>query len=100
GVQTCALPILKLFVYYQIPSPATAEPTAQAIHSVVKDGDVVVFTGMRGLPVLYYLRRLGYQWREGYCNDLVNGKRFSCRMFPRESEQTPAAYDAQRVLNS
>ena len=91
---------LKLFVYYQIPSPATAEPTAQAIHSVVKDGDVVVFTGMRGLPVLYYLRRLGYQWREGYCNDLVNGKRFSCRMFPRESEQTPAAYDAQRVLNS
>lgn len=90
----------KLFLYYQAPSIPDAQPTARVIHNVVNDGDVVVFTGLRGLPFLYYVHRLGYQWSKGYCDNQVNGKRFGCRMFPRETERTPAAYDAYRVLNS
>lgn len=90
----------KLHLYYASSSEPLARRTAAVIDDLVRDGDVVVFTGLRGLPALYYLSRLGYQWREGYCVNKSTNRRFSCRMFPRETEQTPAISDLRRVLGS
>jgi hypothetical protein len=90
----------KLFRYYQAPSAGDAEATAQVLHAGVPDGDVVVFTGLRGLPVLYYLGRLGYRWDAGECREARAGRRFGCRMYPRETEQMPGVLDARRVLAS
>lgn len=91
---------VKLALYYS-PSKRDAHPTAvataQALHAQVANGDVVVFTDLRGLPVLYQLNRLGCRWQGGYCQ--TDSRRFACRMFPRETEATPAIYDPQRVLN-
>jgi 4-amino-4-deoxy-L-arabinose transferase-like glycosyltransferase len=91
---------IKLALYYA-PSKRDAHPTAaataQALHALAANGDVVVFTDLRGLPVLYQLNRLGYQWHDGYCQSDV--RRFACRLFPRETEASPAIYDPQRVLS-
>ena len=90
----------KLYLYYQVPPLPDAQPTAKLIDANVKNGDVVVFTRLRGLPVLYYLHRLGYQWKEGSCENRATGRRFACRAFPREAEEDPRFYDPDRVLNS
>ncbi len=91
----------KLFRYYEAPSTSDAEATAQVLHGSAADGDVVVFTGLRGLRVLYYLDRLGYRWEAGYCRHAETGRRFGCRMYPRETERRPAAVvDTTRVLTS
>ena len=74
--------------------------TAQALDARVESGDLVVFTQLGGLPVLYQLHHLGYRWREGQCQNEAAGRRFGCRMFPRETEQTPAVYDPIRVKHS
>jgi hypothetical protein len=90
----------KLFLYYRGSSPRKAQAGATVIHTFVKDGDVVVFTGQGGLPILYYLHRRGYRWEGGECRDEVAGRRFGCRMYPRETEQHPALYDSRRILTS
>lgn len=89
----------KLYLYYRAPSSTWASSTAKAIHTMVRNGDVVVFTG-EALPVFYYLSRLGYEWRDGECVNGSAARRFSCRMFPREGEQNPSPYNPTRVLNS
>ncbi len=91
---------VKLFLYYQAPSEGDARVTARVLHEGVADGDVVIVTGLRGLPVLYYLHRLGYRWEGRYCRDEISGRRFACRMYPRETERRPAAIDANRELLS
>ena len=57
----------------------------------VDPGDVVVLNGFAGLPVIYYLDRLGYQWdmrfagwppQRGYCKKEALRRRCSCRRFP------------------
>lgn len=90
----------KLYLYYQVPPLPDAQPTARFVDANVENGDVVVFTRLRGLPVFYYLHRLGYRWHEGFCENRATDRRFACRLFPRETEQTPAAYDPHRVLHS
>ncbi len=96
----------KLFLYYQAPSSGEARTrgdaraTAQLLHQSVEEGDVVVFTGLRGLPVLYYLSRLGYRWEERECRRTSTERRFTCRMYPREMELNPGAYDLRRVAHS
>lgn len=78
---------VKLARYYGGRSPTWAEPTAQVLARVVAEGDVVVTTGLRGLPVYaYYLHRLGFAWEEGRCRHRVTGRHFACRMFPRYTE--------------
>lgn len=102
GVVGFLVPIGAKLVFYYQPSTRAGHPTAvataNALHSEVATGDVVVFTDLRGLPVLYQLSRLGYRWHDGYCQ--ADARRFACRMFPRETEATPAVYDPHRVLNN
>ena len=90
----------KLMLYYKAPSQHREQQTAVALHTSVRNGDVVVFTGLRGMAVLYYLSREGYRWREGYCENPSAGRRFACRMFPLETEQAPSIYDMRRVTAS
>ena len=93
----------KLFRYYQAPPfdlGPDARATAQVLDAGVANGGIVVFTHQRGLPVLYYLGRLGYRWDAGECRDPRSGRRFGCRLYPRETEQMPGVLDTRRVLAS
>ncbi len=90
----------KLFLYYRAPSQGDALATAQVLDAGVADGDVVVFTGLRGTPVLYYLSRLGYRWESRECRAEAPARRFSCRMYPRETERFPGVLNVSRVLAS
>ena len=88
----------KLFLYYGAPLEDRARPVARRIDSGVRNGDVVVFMETRGVSILYYLNRLGYQWKDGYCERQAGGRRFYCRMFPRSVERTPAAFDPMSFI--
>jgi hypothetical protein len=90
----------KLVRYYHAPASHKTQHTAEALHNSVANGDAVVFTGLRGLPTIYYLSRAGYRWRDGYCEDPAQERRFACRMFPLETEQAPSIYEARRVKAS
>ncbi len=84
----------KLVQYYELPPRPigelpSARATAAALLSNTKNGDVVVFTGLRGLPVLYYLAREGYVWTEENCDNQQVRLRFGCRMFPQDIEKSP-----------
>ncbi len=81
----------KLYFYYNVPDLVKPRVTAQFLDSEVRDGDVVVFTGLRALPVLYYLSRIHYVWSDGFCTKRRGGRKFYCRMYPRAAEATPAA---------
>ncbi len=89
---------MKLSLYYQAPSEGDARATARALHEIVMDGDVLIFTGLRGLPVLYYMNSLGYRWEGGYCRSEISKRRFACRMYPRETEQRPAVFNLNLSL--
>jgi uncharacterized membrane protein len=91
--------IVKLDRYYEAaqrpyPGVIDAAPTAETLANFVSSGDVVVFTQLRGMPVLYYLHRLGFEWVDGVCHHPQSGKSFGCRMFPLETEAHPGIYDA------
>ena len=98
-----ALPIAaKLSQYYEQSTkagPISQSATAQFLASRTKPGDVVVFTGLRGTTVLYYLKRLGFSWSAGECVN-PDGRHFGCRMFPLEIERAPGTYDTDRVSES
>lgn len=101
AVAAFLLPVLfKLNLYYDVAVPGEAEPMARILDAEVHNGDVVVFTGLRALPVLYYMSRRGYVWENGYCSNANKDLRFYCRMYPRVSEVTPAATDTKRLLGS
>jgi hypothetical protein len=101
AVAAFLLPVLfKLHLYYDVAEPGEAEPMARILDADVHNGDVVVFTGLRALPVLYYMSRRGYLWENGYCSNANKGLRFYCRMYPRVTEVTPAATDTNRLLGS
>ena len=92
----------KLFLYYRQPA-AVAEQSRITAETLVKraaDGDLVVFTDLRGYPVVYQLSRLGYRVREGACESRSSAKRFACRMFPRELGPLPTQRDVDRVANA
>ena len=92
----------KLFLYYRQPAPAAAQSrvTAETLVKRAADGDLVVFTDLRGYPVVYQLSRLGYRVREGACESRSSAKRFACRMFPRELGPLPTQRDVDRVANA
>ena len=94
----------KLVLYYRIaPERNLARRIASALHRLVANGDTVVFTELSGLPILYQLNRLGYRWEDRSCLNDTAGRRFSCRLYPLESEQphlAPAAYHPNPTLQS
>ena len=91
---------LKLWLYYQAPSPRWDQPIAVAIDTLVGEGDIVLFSGTRRLGVIYYLNRRGYRWEDGSC-EKESGKRvISCAMFPRDSVLYTPVFDASRLVQS
>jgi 4-amino-4-deoxy-L-arabinose transferase-like glycosyltransferase len=81
--------------YYKAPSPSFHRLTAQILDREVQQDELVVFADLRGLPTLYYLTQLGYQWHDGACTNRQTGKRFACRLYPRANERLPGvAHDA------
>lgn len=98
GALLLLIPIgTKLFLYYQAPSGQLARRTAKVLQRFVGDGDVVVFTSTRVLPVMYYLSRAGYHWADGHCRNDLDRRRFACRLYPREVEGSPFRFDRDRV---
>jgi len=96
---------VKLVRYYQVPALGisnwpSARVTAESLDRSVYNDDVVVFTDLRGLPVLYYLNRRGYVWNGRRCTHTTTDRQFGCRMFPVETERTPGIYRPERVLQS
>ncbi len=80
----------KLALYHGTPAPPeTGRTLAAALDAVAADGDVVVFSGPRGIECLYYLGRLGYAREDGTCVAPGGARRFACRLFPRERERDP-----------
>jgi len=94
----------KLVLYYQAgPQKNLARRIAGTLHASVDNSDTVVFTGLSGLPILYYLGRLGYRWEDRSCLNEPAQRQFSCRLFPREFEQpyfAPTLYNPNRPLYS
>jgi 4-amino-4-deoxy-L-arabinose transferase-like glycosyltransferase len=95
----------KLVRYYEVPprplvSSYSPWDTAAFLDKVVRQGDIVLFTGLRGLPVLYYFHRGGIAWTGRMCEERAIQRQFACRMFPRETDRAPATYDPDRVRYS
>jgi 4-amino-4-deoxy-L-arabinose transferase-like glycosyltransferase len=82
------------------PAVPDSAPTAAALGAGVRSGDVVVFTGLRGYPVRYYLARLGYACDRLRCHNPATGTSFAARDFPRETGEEAAAYNPARILAS
>src|SRR5262249_5443439 len=61
--------------------------TARFLAEQAKPGDAVVLSQLRGVPILYYLHRLGLRWEHGECVHEGTGARFVCRLFPPEDER-------------
>jgi 4-amino-4-deoxy-L-arabinose transferase-like glycosyltransferase len=79
---------VKLTLYYgAAPSPLQSV-TAERLRDAVGQDDTVVFTRVRGVTVLYYLNRLGFDWDRGICRDRSSGKSFTCRILPTSTENT------------
>lgn len=85
---------------FRNPAVPDAAPTARALADGVRNGDVVVFTGLRAYPVRYYLARLGYACEQRTCRNPATGTAFAARSYPRETEEEAAAYVPGRVLGS
>ncbi|MGC4114310.1 MAG: hypothetical protein QM765_06780 [Myxococcales bacterium] len=82
-----ALPItFKLVAYFRAAPLEDASATAQLLDQNVADGDLVVFTGARGAPTVYYLHRLGHECSARGCRD-ERGRRYGLRLFPAERER-------------
>jgi hypothetical protein len=91
GCAACVLCIplvTKLYLYYHVPDIPAAKQNAAFLDLAVSNNDVVVFTGVRGQLLLYYLGRLGYRWESGICRNDIMSRRFYCRFIPRENERT------------
>jgi 4-amino-4-deoxy-L-arabinose transferase-like glycosyltransferase len=78
----------KLAAYYRAPPVADSRSLAAYLDREVEDGDLVIFTELRGLPALTYLRWRGFQVQGGRCSEPAGRRVFSCRMYPRYTEQT------------
>jgi mannosyltransferase len=85
---------VKLAGYFTAKVPQDSQATAQIVHQAARSGDVVVFTGPRGLPTLYYLDLLGDRRRATDCVEVHTGRRYGCRLFPREREVEVTAFSS------
>lgn len=80
----------KLRLYYDAAKIGTAASVAGAIDERARNADVVVFTELRALPVIYELSRLGYIFEDKRCRHATTGRHFACRAFPRQTEDQMA----------
>jgi len=82
---------VKLLQYYQLSFSHPATPSNRAVARLLaeqaKPGDAVVLSQLRGVPILYYLHRLGLRWERGECVHEDTGARFICRLFHPEDER-------------
>jgi hypothetical protein len=91
---------VKLKYFYEAQGTSEARSMALKLESDTRNGDVVVFAGLRALPVLYYLNRLGNTWDGQYCTNAASGRSVYCRTYPRDTEKTPAATNTERLMGS
>jgi hypothetical protein len=92
----------KLVLYHRQPV-ASREPnrrTAVRVLELVHEGDLVIFTDLRGYGVAYQLAVRGWRWEEGACAHAATGRRFACRTFPRPLGPLPTERDVARVANA
>ena len=66
-----------------------AAMSADLIDEHVVQGETVVFTGMRGPSVLYYLSARGYEWDGKVCRNSVRQVTFECRILPYTDTGVP-----------
>jgi 4-amino-4-deoxy-L-arabinose transferase-like glycosyltransferase len=91
----------KLAMYYRTPAaPSDARTLARVLNERAEDGDVVVFTGSRGVGVLYYLRQLGYHREEGVCVAAGGERRIGCWLLPLEREALPTVLARHRDVRA
>jgi hypothetical protein len=82
----------KDWLYYEAPPLSQdydAATTAELIDEYVGQGDTVVFTGMRGPSVLYYLSARGYEWNGRSCHNPYRQLTFECRILPYTDAGVP-----------
>jgi 4-amino-4-deoxy-L-arabinose transferase-like glycosyltransferase len=79
------------------PAERISSWSARVLDRHVRNGDVVVLTGLRGLQILAYLDRMGYAWHGGRCTSRSARREFGCRMFPLQTEAFPALPPARPV---
>jgi hypothetical protein len=82
----------KDWLYYEAPpifQDYDAATSADLIDGHVGQGETVVFTGMRGPSVLYYLSARGYEWDGRYCHNAARQLTFECRILPYTDTGVP-----------
>ena len=82
----------KDLLYYQAPAifqDYDAATSAELIDKNVRQSETVVFTGMRGPSVLYYLSARGYEWDGRYCHNVGRPLTFECRILPYTDAGVP-----------
>jgi 4-amino-4-deoxy-L-arabinose transferase-like glycosyltransferase len=72
---------VKLFLYYEAPAERPWEQIAKTVDKMVDNGDVLLLNEFIGGPLIYQLSRLGYRWKNGYCEKEMGRRRFSCVKF-------------------
>ena len=92
-----------------------AERSADLLGESVADGDLLVFTGMRGTSVIYYLSRKGFRWDGEHCRNEARRITLTCRILPYSDAGVPflmgitattpvsvrsAAADFERILGA
>ena len=90
--------IVKLFFYYNAVPEYHSKITAINLHNSVQKGDVVTFTGTRGIVDIYYLYKLGYQWNKNKCIHTETKRVFYCLFYPSTTTDQ-FIYNAQPLLN-
>ncbi|MDZ7842956.1 MAG: glycosyltransferase family 39 protein [Gammaproteobacteria bacterium] len=73
------------------PHSETVAAETAAAAGRLGDGDGLLVARQQAAQVWYYLHRLGYARVGGAC--IGPGKRFTCRLFPRDMEQAPASQE-------
>lgn len=80
----------KLRLYYAAAPSDLQRRAAAVLDAKSQDGDVVVFTELRALPVIYEMTRLGYVFSDKHCTGVARRRRLACRAYPRTSESLMA----------
>jgi mannosyltransferase len=66
-----------------------AARSAELLDMEVANGDLVVFTGMRGTSIIYYLSMRGYEWDGTYCRKADRQLVVRCRLLPYTDSGVP-----------
>jgi hypothetical protein len=94
------VPVVVVLAHYYRTPPSTNANTrraAAALGTRVHDGDVVLLSHPRSLPLLYQLGRLGYRVRAGSCERPTSEGRFACWQYPRPLGLVLTGEDVARI---